>query len=74
MRGRVGWGWEDQRRDLEGGWRVARGVMEGQQKCERWCALRGYVREWGRQQPEMGVREEADGGWGARARKGSWAL
>ena len=51
-----------------------RGVMEGDGKCERWCALRRYVKEWGRQQPEMGVREEADGGWGARARKGSWAL
>ena len=51
-----------------------RGVMEGETKCERWCALRRYVREWGRQQPEMGAREEADGGWGARARKGSWAI
>lgn len=51
-----------------------RGVMEGDAKCERWCALRSYVREWGRQQPEMGVREETDGGWGARARKGSWAI
>ena len=51
-----------------------RGVQEGDTKCERWCALRVYVREWGRQQPEMGVREEADGGWGARARKGSWAI
>lgn len=51
-----------------------RGAMEGERKCERWCALRRYVREWGRQQPEMGVREEADSGWGARARKGSWAI
>ena len=52
-----------------------RGVMEGETKCERWCALRRYVREWGRQQPEMGAtREEVDGGWGARARKGSWAI
>ena len=51
-----------------------RGVMAGEEKCERWCALRRYVREWGRQQPEMGVREEVDGGWGARARKGSWAI
>ena len=51
-----------------------RGVMEGSTRCERWCALRKYVREWGRQQPEMGARGEADGGWGARARKGSWAI
>lgn len=51
-----------------------RGVMEGDTKCERWCALRKYVREWGRQQPEMGLGEGADSGWGARARKGSWAI
>ena len=51
-----------------------RGVMEGDTKCERWCALRRYVREWGRQQPEVGAREDADSGWGARARKGSWAI
>ncbi len=51
-----------------------RGAMEGETKCERWCALRRYVREWGRQQPEMLIREEVDGGWGARARKGSWAI
>lgn len=49
-----------------------RGIMEGQTKCERWCALKKYVREWGRQQPEM--RVGGDSGWGARARKGSWAL
>lgn len=52
----------------------ATGVMEGDQKCERWCALRHYVREWGRQQPDVGANEELDGGWGARARKGSWAI
>lgn len=52
----------------------ATGMMEGDQKCERWCALRYYVREWGRQQPDMGANEELDGGWGARARKGSWAI
>ena len=51
-----------------------RGVMEGDTKCERWCALRLYVREWGRQQPEMGAVEKVEGGWGARARKGSWAI
>ena len=50
-----------------------RGIMEGKERCERWHALRRYVREWGRQQPEMTTQEEADGGWGARARKGSWA-
>lgn len=50
-----------------------RGVTTGATRCERWCALRLYVREWGRQQPEMGKMEELDGGWGATARKGSWA-
>ena len=51
-----------------------RGIMQGDTKCERWCALRLYVREWGRQQPEMGAIEDVEGGWGARARKGSWAI
>lgn len=51
-----------------------RGVLEGDQKCERWCALKLYVREWGRQQPNLGGAEELEGGWGARARKGSWGI
>lgn len=50
-----------------------RGMQEG--RCERWMALRLYVREWARQHPHMLTR---DGGpnkdWGARARKGSWAF
>ncbi|MCJ1449839.1 hypothetical protein MMC28_000167 [Mycoblastus sanguinarius] len=50
-----------------------RGVKEGE--CARWLALKAYVREWGRQQPDMGQRDEAaNGEWGARARKGSWAI
>ncbi|KAL8780388.1 MAG: hypothetical protein Q9194_000951 [Teloschistes cf. exilis] len=45
-----------------------RGVQEG--KCERWTALRLYVREWARQQPMFGVGGGlAQGG----VRKGSWA-
>lgn len=52
----------------------ARVVMDGDEKCERWCALRKYVREWGRQQSEMGAIEEIGGGWDARARKSSWAI
>ena len=51
-----------------------RGVTEGDHRCERWCALKLYVREWGRQQPGMCGAEELEGGWGARARKGSWAI
>ena len=49
------------------------GVQEGQ--CARWLALRLYVREWARQQPEMvegGTANQNE--WGARARKGSWAI
>lgn len=49
-------------------------LAEGEGRCERWCALRLYVREWGRQQPGMGWAEELEGGWGASARKGSWAI
>ena len=50
-----------------------RGVQEGQ--CERWTALRLYVFEWAKQQPRMGIRDgAANEDWGARARKGSWAL
>ena len=50
-----------------------RGVQDGQ--CERWTALRLYIREWARQQPKMGNRDgAANEDWGARARKGSWAL
>ncbi|KAI4182671.1 MAG: hypothetical protein L6R41_005837 [Letrouitia leprolyta] len=50
-----------------------RGVQEG--RCARWTALRLYVREWARQQPKMGGREGgANEEWGARARKGSWAI
>ena len=49
-----------------------RGMQDGQ--CERWTALRLYVREWARQQPLMGKREGVGEDWGARARKGSWAI
>ncbi|KAL8679639.1 MAG: hypothetical protein Q9186_004100 [Xanthomendoza sp. 1 TL-2023] len=50
-----------------------RGVQEGQ--CQRWTALRLYVTEWAKQQPLMGVRDgAANEDWGARARKGSWAI
>ncbi len=49
------------------------GVQDGQ--CGRWLALRLYVREWARQQPGMVEREGgANNDWGARARKGSWAI
>ena len=50
-----------------------RGMQDGQ--CERWVALRLYVREWARQHPHMLSRNgDANKDWGARARKGSWAI
>ena len=57
----------------EGSGTDVRGMQEGQ--CERWRALRTYVREWARQQPNMVSRTAAaNEDWGARARKGSWAI
>ncbi|KAL8849882.1 MAG: hypothetical protein Q9221_005148 [Calogaya cf. arnoldii] len=50
-----------------------RGVQDG--KCERWTALRLYITEWAKQQSRMGNRDgAANEDWGARARKGSWAI
>ncbi|MCJ1405022.1 hypothetical protein MMC11_008248 [Xylographa trunciseda] len=49
------------------------GVRDGQ--CGRWKALRLYVNEWARQQSGMiAAADAANGGWGVRARKGSWAI
>lgn len=52
--------------------------------CQRWLALQKYIKEWGRQQslargaggPGWDRSELANdqGGWGARARRGSWAI
>lgn len=57
----------------EGSGADVRGMRDGQ--CERWCALRKYVREWARQQPNMVSQDAAaNEDWGARARKGSWAI
>ena len=69
---------DDQRRDTKGyvGAPEGNGVdMEGVRhgQCGRWSALRLYVSEWARQQPNMAGRDEgAD--WGNRARRGSWAI
>jgi len=48
-------------------------------KCKRWEALRLYVREWARQSPNFveqgrGAVIYADDDWGARVRRGSWAV
>ncbi|KKY14958.1 hypothetical protein UCRPC4_g06545 [Phaeomoniella chlamydospora] len=45
-------------------------VAEG--KCARWTALKLYIREWARQHPNMSERYPQE--WGARARRGSWAI
>ncbi|KAI9681236.1 MAG: hypothetical protein M1817_002518 [Caeruleum heppii] len=47
-------------------------------RCPRWRALRIYVREWARLNPDTvgepdGSEMDADM-WGARARRGSWAI
>ncbi|PGH08011.1 hypothetical protein GX51_01451 [Blastomyces parvus] len=50
--------------------------------CMRWTALRLYIYEWARQQPRMAKADRYqppnDGSgmdaWGARARRGSWAI
>ena len=43
--------------------------------CGRWVALRMYINEWARQQPRMHDRKAgANDDWGARARRGSWAI
>lgn len=41
--------------------------------CARWTALRLYIREWAKQQPNMMQNEHALGGFGVSARRGSWA-
>ncbi|KAJ5714318.1 uncharacterized protein N7483_011499 [Penicillium malachiteum] len=42
--------------------------------CTRWKALRLYIREWARQQPNMAEEETGLESWGMRERRGSWAI
>jgi hypothetical protein len=49
---------------------LCNGVTEDM--CTRWKALRIYVLEWARQQPNMAKPKDVQGNWVA-ARKGSWA-
>ncbi|CEL11092.1 hypothetical protein ASPCAL14199 [Aspergillus calidoustus] len=42
--------------------------------CMRWTALRLYIREWARQQPQMSEADPYHETWGVRERKGSWAV
>jgi hypothetical protein len=41
--------------------------------CSRWVALKAYIVEWARQNPDLGD-SEAPKAWGVRARRGSWAI
>ncbi|GAM37393.1 hypothetical protein TCE0_023r07279 [Talaromyces pinophilus] len=43
--------------------------------CMRWKALKLYIHEWARQQPEMGIlNDESLDAWGVIERRGSWAI
>ncbi|RDW64277.1 uncharacterized protein DSM5745_09688 [Aspergillus mulundensis] len=42
--------------------------------CMRWTALRLYIQEWVRQQPQMLEAGRYRDPWGVRERKGSWAV
>lgn len=42
--------------------------------CIRWKALRLYIREWSRQQPNMAEDENGLEAWGVPERRGSWAI
>ncbi|KAK8162972.1 hypothetical protein BKA80DRAFT_203750 [Phyllosticta citrichinensis] len=47
------------------------GITE--ETCMRWRALRVYIYEWAKQQPQMVPAGLALGGFGVSARRGSWA-
>ena len=43
--------------------------------CMRWKALKLYIHEWARQQPELGIdNEDSLDAWGVIERRGSWAI
>ncbi|KAK5131769.1 hypothetical protein LTR08_000601 [Meristemomyces frigidus] len=44
------------------------------QKCNRWRALKLYIREWARQEKDMVQVDDSGGNWGTSARRGSWAF
>ncbi|KAE8144511.1 hypothetical protein BDV25DRAFT_166659 [Aspergillus avenaceus] len=46
---------------------------DGMPACVRWLALRLYINEWARQQPDVVEDDSSYGTWGVRERKGSWA-
>uniref|UniRef100_A0A093V5R4 Uncharacterized protein n=1 Tax=Talaromyces marneffei PM1 TaxID=1077442 RepID=A0A093V5R4_TALMA len=45
------------------------------ENCMRWKALKLYIHEWARQQPQMGLlNDESLDAWGVIERRGSWAI
>lgn len=44
------------------------------ESCARWKALKVYIHEWARQQPNMNEGVSVLGGFAVTARKGSWAI
>ncbi|KAG5295247.1 hypothetical protein I7I48_12065 [Histoplasma ohiense] len=78
---------DDKRANAKGYVGVPEGLGAGENvvssgTCLRWTALELYIHEWARQQPRMAKAEGCqlpdDGSgmdaWGARARRGSWAI
>ncbi|KAL3456661.1 hypothetical protein BJX64DRAFT_270205 [Aspergillus heterothallicus] len=51
---------------------TAKGSADG--TCMRWTALRLYIQEWARQQPQMSEKDPFHETWGVLERKGSWAV
>lgn len=49
-------------------------VAEDKTPCMRWKALRLYIHDWVRQQPNMEDEEMNVEAWGMPERRGSWAL
>lgn len=48
-------------------------IMDPENYCARWKALRIYILEWARQHPDLN-NGTATPSWGVRARRGSWAV
>jgi len=44
-----------------------------EEMCARWKALKSYIHEWARQQPQMNQQHAQQGGFGVSVRRGSWA-
>ena len=56
----------------EGNGITMRSAADG--SCERWKALRQYIREWMKQHRDLTIGPLAPDAWGVRGRRGSWAV